>query len=50
MVFSQPEKFQFKKTNKSILNTITFHLRDDNNEEFDFIGETLTFTLQLIKN
>ena len=32
-----------------VLNTITFCLEDDNNEEVDFNGETLTFTLQMIK-
>ena len=35
--------------NKSILKTITFYLEDDNTEEVDFNGETLTFTLQMIK-
>ena len=48
-VFSEPETIQYKKTNMSVLNTITFYLEDDNNEEVDFIGETLTFTFQLIK-
>ena len=37
------------KKNKSVLNTITFHLEDDINEEVDFNGETLIFTLQMIK-
>ena len=36
--------------NKSILNTITFFLEDDKNEEVDFNGETVTFTLQMNKN
>ena len=31
------------------MNTITFHLEDGNNEEVNFNGETLTFTLQMIK-
>ena len=48
-VFCEPETIQYKKINKSILNTITFYLEDDNNEEFDFNGETLTFTIQMIK-
>ena len=38
-----------KITNKSVLNTITFYLEDDNNNEIDFNGETLTFKLQMIK-
>ena len=48
-VFCQPETIHYKKINKSVLNTITFYLEDDNNEEVDFNGETLTFTLQMIK-
>ena len=48
-VFSEPETIHYKKINKSVLNTITFYLEDDNNDEVDFNGETLTFTLQMIK-
>ena len=48
-VFCQPETIHYKKINKSVLNTVTFYLEDDNNEEVDFNGETLTFTLQMIK-
>ena len=48
-IFCQPETIYFKKINKSVLNTITFYLEDDNNEEVDFNQETLTFTLQMIK-
>ena len=48
-VFSEPETIHYKKINKSVLNTITFYLEDDNNEEVDFNGETMTFTLQMIK-
>ena len=48
-VFSEPETIHYKKINKSVLNTISFSLEDDNDEEVDFIGETLSFTLQKIK-
>ena len=48
-VFCQPETIHYKKINKSILNTVTFYLEDDNNEEVNFNGETLTFTLQMVK-
>ena len=48
-VFSEPETIHYKKIKKSILNTITFYLEDDNSKEVDFNGETLTFTLQMIK-
>ena len=48
-VFCEPETIHYKKRNKSVLNTITFNLEDDNNKEVDFNQETLTFTLQMIK-
>ena len=48
-IFCEPETIHYKKINKSVLNTITFYLEDDNNEEVNFNGETLTFTLQMIK-
>ena len=48
-IFSEPETVHYKKINKSVLNTITFYLEDENNEEVDFNQETLTFTLQMIK-
>ena len=43
----EPETIQYKKI--YVLNTITFYLEDDNKEEFDLNGETLSFTLQMIK-
>ena len=48
-VFCQPETIHYKKINKSVLNTITFYLEDDNNKVVDFNSETMTFTLQMIK-
>ena len=48
-VFCEPETIHDKKINKSVLNTITFYLEDDNNKVVDFNGETMTFTLQMIK-
>ena len=48
-VFCEPETIHYKKINKFVLNTITFYLEDDDNEEVDFIQETLTFTLQMIE-
>ena len=48
-VFSEPESIHYKKINKSVLNTITFYLEDNNSKEVNFNGETLTFTLQMIK-
>ena len=46
-VFSEPETIHYKK--KSVLNTISFYLEDNDHEEVDFNGEALTFTLQIIK-
>ena len=48
-VFCEPEAIHYKKRNKSVLNTITFYLEDDNNKKVDFNQETMTFTLQMIK-
>ena len=48
-VFSEPETIHYKKLNKPVLNIITFYLEDENNEEVNFNGETLTFTLQMNK-
>ena len=47
--FASQKQYITKKINKSVLNTITFYLEDDNNEEVEFNGETLTFTIQMIK-
>ena len=48
--FCEPETIQYKKLNKSVLNTKTFYSEDDNHQEVDFNGETLTFIIQMIKN
>ena len=48
-VFCEPQTIHYKKINKSVLNTITFYVEDDNNKKVNFDGETLTFTLQMIK-
>ena len=48
-VFCQPETIHYKKIKKSVLNTITFYLEDDNNKEVNFNGETLTFTILMVK-
>ena len=46
--FCEPGRIHYKK-NKSVLNTLTFYLEDNNNGEVDLKGETLTFTLEMIK-
>ena len=45
-IFSEPETIHYKKIKKPVLNTETFYLEDDNNEEVNFKRQTLTFTLQ----
>ena len=48
-VFSESETIHYERIDKSVLNTRSFHLQDDNFEKVDFNQETRTFTLQLIK-
>ena len=48
-VFSEPETNHYKKLNKSVLNTMTFYLEDENNKVVDINSETLTFTLRMVK-
>ena len=39
----------FKRINKSVLSHINFYFEDDDHKPVDFIGETVSFTCQLIK-
>ena len=48
-VFCAPETIHYRIINKSVLNTITFYLEDDNHEQIHFNGRTLTFTPQMSK-
>ena len=48
-VFHNPETIHYKKINKSVLNTISLYLEDDDHKLVDFIQKTLTSTLQKIK-
>ena len=49
-IFCEPEGIPFKKINNSVWNTIAFCLENDDQKEVDFVGETLTFTLKMIKS
>ena len=49
-VFCEPETILYIKIIKSILKIKIFYLEDKKNQEVNFNGETLTFTLQMIKN
>ena len=40
-MFCSPETIQYKKINKSVRNTTTFYLEDNNHEEVDFNGKTM---------
>ena len=43
------KQFIIKEINKSVLNTIIYHLENENHEKVIFNGETLAFPLQMIK-
>ena len=47
--FCEPETIHYKKINKSVWNTATFFLEDNDHEEVIFIGKTLILTPQMIK-
>ena len=48
-IFKEPSQILFKKINKDKIGQITFYLEDDDGYPVDFQGETITFTLLLIK-
>ena len=48
-VFCDSETIHYKKIKEIVLNTMTFYLEDDKNEQVNFNQETMTFTLQMIK-
>ena len=48
-VFCKLETIQYKTKIKSVLNTATFYLEDDDHKDVDFNQETLTFTLRMNK-
>ena len=48
-IYKEPKLILYKKLNTDKLSHIKFYLEDDNRNEVSFQGETLTFTIQLIK-
>ena len=48
-VFCETKTIHYKRIDKSVWNTITFYLENNNHKGVDFNGETLSFTLQMIK-
>ena len=48
-IIKEPTTVLYKLINKTRLNTIQFFLEDSNHNRVDFNGETLTFTIQIIK-
>ena len=48
-IIKEPTTVLYKLTNKTRLDTIQFFLEDSNHDSVDFNGETLTFTIQIIK-
>ena len=48
-IIKEPNIILYKKINKTRLDRIQFILEDNNHNPVDFNGETLTFTIQIIK-
>ena len=48
-IFKEPKIILYKKLNTDKLSHIKFYLEDDSRNPVSFQGETLTFTIQLIK-
>ena len=48
-IMKEPTTVLYKSINKTRLDTIQFFLEDSNHNPVDFNGETLTFTIQIIK-
>ena len=48
-LYKKPKVKLFKKVNKSVLSHIRLYLEDDDHEEIDFNGGTISFTCPLIK-
>ena len=48
-IIKEPTTVFLKKKNKTRLDTIQFFLEDSNHDRIDINGETLTFTVQIIK-
>ena len=48
-IIKEPNVILYKKINKTRLDSIQFFLEDNNHNPVDFNGETLTFTIQIIK-
>ena len=48
-IIKEPNIILYKKINKTRLDSIQFFLEDSNHKSVDFNGETLTFTIQIIK-
>ena len=48
-IIKEPTTILYKKINRTKLDRITFYLEDTDHNPVDFIGESVTFTLQIIK-
>ena len=49
-MFCEAETIHYKKINKSVLNTITFNLEDDNIQEVRFNGQNFDFYITIDRN
>ena len=48
-IIKEPTTVLYKKINRTRLDTIQFFLEDSNHDRVDFNGQTLSFTVQIIK-
>ena len=48
-IIKEPNIILYKKINKTRLDSIQFFLEDSNHNPVDFNGETLTFSIQIIR-
>ena len=48
-IFKEPTTILYMKINRTNLDRISFYLEDTNHNPVDFNGESLTFTIQIIK-
>ena len=49
IIISDPEKIHYRKVNIPVSKTRTLYLENGNHKEVKFKGQTLTFTLQMMK-
>ena len=49
LIFERPKIKHYQQRNEKLIRNLTFYLEDDDGNAVDFRGETVTFTILLIK-